>query len=93
MAIFCHYFPAQNLAFMVFKMTRWISWFQRKNRFEKRCILTRDIGYIQNCFFHFVSQTQPNRQPKTDFNQYLGHYWVLLQTDFCIETVSLCRSF
>ena len=50
-----------------------------------------DPRYIQNCFLTLWAK--PNRQPKTDFNQYLGQYWVLLQTDFCVETVRSCRSF
>ena len=50
-----------------------------------------DLRYIQNRFLTLWAK--PNRQPKTDFNQYLGQYWVLLQTDFCIETVRSCRSF
>ena len=46
MTKFCNFFPAQNVAFMVLKTTGRISRFQRKNRFEKRCILTRDIYKI-----------------------------------------------
>ena len=39
-----------------------------------------DPKYIQNWFLTLWAE--PNRPPITVFNQYLGQYWVLLQTDF-----------
>ena len=47
--------------------------------------------YIQNCFL--TVWAKPNHQPKTVFNQYLGQYWVLLQTNFCVESVRSCWLF
>ena len=43
MAKICHFFPAQNVTFMLLKTTVKISRFQRKNRFKKRPTLGRDI--------------------------------------------------
>ena len=45
MAKFCHFFPAQNIDFIVFKTTVMISQFQRKNWFVKGPNIALDIDH------------------------------------------------
>ena len=49
------------------------------------------LRYLQK--FILPRHTKPNRQPKMVFLKYLSPGWVIFQTDFCVETVRLIRSF
>ena len=90
MAKFFSFFLAQNVAFMVIKMTDTINLTVSTQKSVRKTMQT-DPRYIP--IFFLTLWAKPNRQPETDFNQYLGQYWVLLQTDSCVETVRSCRWF
>ena len=74
---------------------KWPNFFHFFSQFNAKIGLKNDANWpkIYTKLFFLTLWAKPNRQPETDFNQYLGQYWVLLQTDSCVETVRSCRWF